>query len=46
MDIISMAQQASPNVTGQTELLRTQLTAKSSVVRNTPSGCSNPELTS
>ncbi len=40
MDIISMAQQAKPKVMGHTEFLRTQLTAKSSVVRKTPSGCS------
>ena len=39
IDIISMAQQARPNVTGHTELLRTQFTAKSRVVSNTPSGC-------
>src|ERR1700739_3397412 len=33
IDIISMAQQASPNVIGQIELLRIQLTAESIVVR-------------
>jgi hypothetical protein len=36
IDIISMAQQASPNVIGQIELLRIQFTAKSSVVRRRP----------
>ncbi|AXC09612.1 hypothetical protein ACPOL_0227 [Acidisarcina polymorpha] len=40
MDIISIAQQASPKVIGHTELLRTQLIAKSRDVMNTPSGCS------
>ncbi len=42
IDIISIAQHASPNVTGHTELLRTQFTAKSSEVSSTPSGCSKP----
>src|SRR5277367_6089661 len=38
MDIISIAQQARPNVIGQMEFLRIQLTALSMVVRTTPSG--------
>src|SRR5579864_9152391 len=42
IDIISMAQQASPNVIGQIELLRIQLTAESSVVSTTPSGVGLP----
>src|SRR5438270_8089523 len=42
MDIISMAQQARPNVMGQMELLRIQLTAESSVVSTTPSGVGLP----
>ena len=42
MDIISMAQQARPNVIGQMEFLRIQLTALSSVVRTTPSGVGLP----
>ena len=37
IDIISMAQQARPNVIGQIEFLRTQLIAESSVVENHPS---------
>ncbi len=37
IDIISMAQQASPNVIGQMEFLRAQLTALSSVVNTMPS---------
>ena len=37
IDIISMAQQASPNVIGQMEFLRAQLTALSSVVSTMPS---------
>ena len=37
IDIISMAQQARPNVMGQMEFLRAQLTALSSVVRTIPS---------
>src|ERR1700722_17951122 len=41
-----MAQQARPKVIGQTELLRTQFTAKSSEVMTTPSGCSYPKFTS
>src|SRR5882724_7045123 len=42
IDIISIAQHASPKVMGQTELLRIQLTAKSRVVKKTPSGWSKP----
>src|SRR5438105_3487958 len=45
MAIISMAQQAKPNVIGQMELLRTQFTALSSVVRMRPSGGSSPKVT-
>src|SRR5262249_21145817 len=37
IDIISMAQQASPNDMGQMEFLRPQLMALSSVVNSTPS---------
>src|SRR5260370_8362208 len=37
MDIISMAQQASPKPSGQMELLRAQFTALSSVVKMMPS---------
>ena len=37
IDIISMAQQASPKVIGQMEFLRAQLTAASSVVMTIPS---------
>ena len=37
MDIISMAQQASPKLIGQMEFLRAQLTAWSSVVSTIPS---------
>ena len=37
MDIISMAQQANPNPSGQIELLRAQFTALSSVVKMIPS---------
>src|SRR6476661_9134259 len=37
IDIISMAQQASPNVIGQIEFFRAQLTAASSVVITIPS---------
>src|SRR5689334_24058748 len=37
MDIISIAQQASPNVIGQMEFLRAQFTALSRVVSTTPS---------
>jgi hypothetical protein len=46
MDIISIAQHASPNVIGQTEFFRTQLTAASKDARTMPSGCSGPQLTS
>ena len=42
MAIISMAQQANPNVMGQMELLRIQLTTPSRVVMTTPCGCSLP----
>src|SRR5579864_6515831 len=42
IDIISIAQQASPNVMGQIELFRIQLTAESSVVNTTPSGVGFP----
>src|SRR6267378_5538230 len=42
IDIISIAQQARPNVIGQMELLRIQLTAESSVVNTTPSGVGLP----
>src|SRR6201993_4423700 len=42
IDIISIAQQAKPNVMGQIELLRIQLTAESSVVSTTPSGVGLP----
>src|SRR5258706_14981735 len=37
MDIISMAQQARPKLSGQMELLRAQFTALSSVVKMMPS---------
>jgi hypothetical protein len=46
MDIISMAQQARPNVIGQMEFFRIQLTALSSVVRTTPSGVGLPNVKS
>src|SRR5258708_24583320 len=46
IDIISIAQQASPNVMGQIELLRIQLTAESSVVNTTPSGVGLPKVRS
>src|SRR6202795_1532541 len=42
MDIISMAQQARPNVMGQIELLRIQLTAESGGVRPTLHGVGFP----
>src|SRR6266850_4186000 len=42
IDIISIAQQARPNVMGQMELFRIQLTAESSVVNTTPSGVGLP----
>src|SRR5260370_20207997 len=41
MDIISMAQQAKPKLSGQMELLRDQFTALSSVVKMMPSSSSN-----
>jgi hypothetical protein len=41
-----MAQQAKPNVIGQMELLRIQLTAESSVVKTTPSGVGLPNVSS
>src|SRR5438270_10776644 len=44
--IISMAQQARPNVIGQMELLRIQFTTLSSDVRMIPSGTSSPKFTS
>src|SRR5256885_12040490 len=46
MDIISIAQQANPNVIGQMELLRIQLAAASSVVSTTPSGVGLPKAKS
>jgi hypothetical protein len=46
IDIISIAQQASPNVIGQIEFLRTQLIAASIDARTTPSGGASPQLTS
>src|SRR6202795_1015319 len=46
IDIISMAQQARPNVNGQMEFLRIQLTAESSVVSTTPSGVGLPKVSS
>src|ERR1700732_745575 len=46
IDIISMAQQARPNVMGQMELLRIQLTAESRVVSTTPSGVGLPNVRS
>src|SRR6266700_4628560 len=46
IDIISMAQQASPKVMGQMELLRIQLTAESIVVRIRPSGVGLPKVRS
>src|ERR1700687_2174555 len=42
MDIISIAQQASPKVIGQMEFLRIQLTTLSTVVSTTPSGVGLP----
>src|ERR1700688_4580347 len=41
MDIISIAQQAKPNPSGQMELLRAQFTALSSCVKIMPSSCSS-----
>ena len=46
IDIISIAQQARPNVSGQMEFLRIQLTAESSVVSTTPSGVGFPKVSS
>src|SRR5215470_6385842 len=46
IDIISIAQQASPKVIGQMEFLRIQLTALSNVVRTTPSGVGLPKVSS
>src|SRR5208283_270778 len=46
IDIISMAQQARPNVIGQMEPLRIQFTAESSVVSTTPSGVGLPKVRS
>ena len=46
IDIISIAQQASPNVMGQMEPLRIQFTAESSVVNTTPSGVGLPKVRS
>src|SRR5205807_4663689 len=46
IDIISIAQQASPNVIGQIEFLRIQLAAESSVVSTTPSGVGFPKVRS
>src|SRR5229473_6573060 len=42
MDIISIAQQAKPNVIGQIEFLRIQLMTLSTVVSTTPSGVGLP----
>src|SRR6202795_2522090 len=42
IDIISIAQQAKPNVMGQMEPLRIQFTAESSVVSTTHSGVGLP----
>ena len=46
IDIISIAQHASPNVIGHTEFFRTQLIAASSEASSTPSGWSSPQFTS
>jgi hypothetical protein len=46
IDIISMAQHASPNVIGHIEFFRTQLMAASSDASTIPSGCSSPQFTS
>ncbi len=46
IDIISMAQQASPKVIGQIEFLRAQLTALSSVVKMMPSEAAASALAS
>src|SRR5271165_1484684 len=44
IDIISIAQQARPNVMGQIEFLRTQLTTLSSEARTIPSCCCSPKV--
>src|SRR5271165_3611405 len=44
IDIISIAQQARPNVIGQMEFLRTQFTTLSSEARMTPSCCCSPNV--
>src|SRR5271157_5721191 len=44
IDIISMAQQARPNVMGQMEFFRTQFTTLSSEARITPSYCCSPNV--
>src|ERR1700729_4146198 len=44
IDIISIAQQASPNVIGHTEFFRTQLIAASIDANTIPSGWSYPQL--
>src|SRR5450755_3881583 len=44
IDIISIAQQARPNVMGQIEFLRTQFTTLSSDARMTPSCCCSPKV--
>src|SRR5271167_527349 len=46
IDIISIAQQANPNVMGQIELFLIQFTAESSVVSTTPSGVGLPKVKS
>src|SRR6478752_4308667 len=46
IDIISMAQQARPKVSGQMEFFRIQFTAESRVVRTTPSGVGLPKVSS
>src|SRR5579863_3819713 len=46
IDIISIAQHASPNVIGQMELFRIQLTTESIVVRTSPSGVGLPKVKS
>src|SRR3981189_3291250 len=46
IDIISIAQQARPNVIGQIEFLRTQLIAASMEASTIPSGGASPQLTS
>ncbi len=46
IDIISMAQHASPNVIGQMDPLRIQFTAESIVESTTPSGVGLPKVRS